>query len=348
MTKKNVVVFGAGAIGSCMSAYLTRGGVELTIIDPWFAHILAIQKRGLHVTAPEGEFTVKLRALHIDQVRDLGTPIDILILAVKSHDTEWSTRYLVPYMAPDGVIVSAQNGLNEEIILSVVGPEKTVGMVPLFGAAIYDPGEALRSSAMGDGVSFELGELDGSDTPRLRELSELISNAGKVKVTKNIWGSLWEKLAGVSMRNALAGLTGFSSSTRIKNPTARKIMMHIGKEVVEVGESQGIKFNEIYGVPFENYKNLDRGGFQIIEEAWLKRASASKTGLQDHRSSLLQDVIKARRSETDYLNGIIVRKGKEKGIPTPVNQAMVNAMYKLEAGEIKQDPGNLELFKEFI
>ena len=74
MTKKNVVVFGAGAIGSCMSAYLTRGGVELTIIDPWFAHILAIQKRGLRVTAPEGEFTVKLRALHIDQVRDLGTP----------------------------------------------------------------------------------------------------------------------------------------------------------------------------------------------------------------------------------------------------------------------------------
>jgi 2-dehydropantoate 2-reductase len=347
LMNKNIVLFGAGAIGSCIAAYLAREGHEITVIDPWFAHMVAIQKRGLHVTDPEGEFTVNMRALHVDQVKDVGMPIDILFLAVKSQDTEWSTRYLAPYLSTEGLIVSAQNSLNEEMISSVVGPEKTMGLVVSIPAAVYEPGEVVRNSAIGDRIDFQVGELDGSDTPRLRELAELMSKAGQIEITDNIWGLLWSKLGTNCMVNSIAGLTGLSLSPMCKNAIARKVMMRIGKEVVTVGEASGIKFDNIVGVSPENFRKLDTEGGPVIEEAILKMAP-SHGGIRDSRPSMLQDILKARRSEIDYLNGLVVRKGKEKGIATPINQAVVDVMHLLDAGEMKVAPSNLELFKEYI
>jgi 2-dehydropantoate 2-reductase len=340
LMNKNIVLFGAGAIGSCIAAYLAQEGHEITVIDPWFAHMVAIQKRGLHVTDPEGEFTVNMRALHVDQVKDVGMPIDILFLAVKSQDTEWSTRYLAPYLSTEGLIVSAQNSLNEEMISSVVGPVS----IP---AAVYEPGEVVRNSAIGDRIDFQVGELDGSDTPRLRELAELMSKAGQIEITDNIWGLLWSKLGTNCMVNSIAGLTGLSLSPMCKNAIARKVMMRIGKEVVTVGEASGIKFDNIVGVSPENFRKLDTEGGPVIEEAILKMAP-SHGGIRDSRPSMLQDILKARRSEIDYLNGLVVRKGKEKGIATPINQAVVDVMHLLDAGEMKVAPSNLELFKEYI
>ncbi len=344
---RNIVIFGAGAIGSLIAAYLTRAGERLALIDPWFAHVVAMQHRGLHVTDPDGEFTVNLRALHVDQVKDLGAPIDILFLAVKSYDTEWSTRYLAPYLSAEGFIVSAQNGLNEELISSIVGVEKTMGMVVSSPSSLSSPGTLLRKTAIGDQLAFRPGELDGSDTPRLRDLAELLSQAGQCKTTDNIWGALWAKLASNAMSNGIAGLTGMGRRALWNDATARRVMMHIGGEVVEVGEACGIVFDRIRGVSPEHYRNLEGDSARVIDEAFLKQAGPWK-GIRDHSPSLLQDVQKARRSEIDYLNGVVVRKGRERGIATSLNEAVVDAVHRLEAGEIASEPANLEMFREYI
>lgn len=344
---KNIVVFGAGAMGSTLSAYLTRAGIEMTVIDPWHPHVAAIQKRGIQVTDPDGEFTAKLKALHVDQVKSIGAPIDVLFLAVKSPDTEWAIRYLAPYLAPDGYVVSAQNSLNEETIASVIGPEKVVGLVITFAASVFEPGKLLRYTATTDKISYHPGELDGADTPRIREVVGLLSAAGVTRVTNNMWGVLWAKLAHNGMFNSTAALTGLSSNPMLTNRTAREVMMQMGRESVIVGEAFGIRFADIAGIPPGHFKNLDHGGAQAIEEALLQIA-AFRTGVRNSPPSMLQDILKGRRTEIDYMNGLIVRKGKEKNIPTPVNQAMRDAIHRLEEGEIKSDPGNLELFKNLI
>ncbi len=343
---KNIVVYGAGAIGSAIAAYLTRGGYDVTVIDPWYAHIVAIQRNGLHVTDPDGEFTVKMKALLHDQVREAG-PIDILFLAVKSMDTEMCTRYLAPYLSEDGYIVSAQNSLNEEIISSIVGVEKTMGLVVTLGAGVYKPGELLRDSGLRERLAFQVGELDGSDTPRLQALAEMMEAAGITKVTDDIWAALWTKLAGNSMGNALSGITGQTSHPFTRNAPARKVSMLIGREVIQVGEAHGISFGNVGGVPAKHYKNLEKGGFEIIDAAMTKNIP-QKGSIHDKAPSLLQDVMKARRSEVDYLNGLVVRKGEEKGVPAPVNQAVVEVMYRVDRGELKPDGSNVELFKKFI
>jgi len=343
---KNIVVFGAGGIGSTISAYLTRAGYDITVIDRWFAHIVAIQRNGLHVTDPDGEFTVKLRGLHHDQVKEVE-PVDILFLAVKSMDTEWATRHLAPYLSPDGYIVSAQNSLNEETICSIVGPERTMGLVVTLGAGVPKPGELLRDSAISDRLAFRVGELDGSETPRLLELAKVLESAGQTVTTDDIWTALWTKLAGNSMGNALSGLTGLTTNPFANNATARRVRMLIGREAIFVGEAHGIKFGNVGGVPAGNFKNLESGGAEVIEAA-MTRNIPPRGSIRDKANSLLQDVRKARRSEVDYLNGLLVRKGKEKGVPTPVNQAVTDAMHRLDEGELKPAPANLELFKEFI
>lgn len=344
---KNIVVYGAGAIGSATAAYMVKeGGYDVTVVDPWYAHVVAIQKNGLHVTDPDGEFTVKLKVLHHDQVKQVA-PIDILFLAVKSMDTEMVTRYLAPYLSEDGYIVSAQNSLNEEIILSIVGSEKTMGLVVTIGAGVYKPGELLRDSGLRARLAYQVGELDGSDTPRLQELAKMLESAGITKVTDDIWAALWTKFTGNSMGNALSGITGQTSNPFVQNAMARKVRALTGREVIQVGEAHGIKFGNVGGVDAENFKNLENGGFEVIEAAMLKDIP-EKGSIHDKAPSLLQDVIKVRRSEVDYLNGLVVRKGKEKGVPTPVNQAVVDVMHRVDEGELKPDGSNMELFKEFL
>ena len=344
---KNIVVFGVGAVGGCIAAYLARLGYEIDVIDPWFTNVVAIQKRGLHVTDADGEFTIKLKALHVDQICEARLPIDILFLSVKSYDTEWATRYIAPYLASDGFIVSAQNSLNEEIISSIVGSKRTMGLVVGMPASIWEPGEPIRHTAVGDDkLAFTLGELDGTNTTRLEEMAKLMSKIGQTRATDNIWGALWSKLGLNCMLNATGGLTGLTVNAMFKNPTVRKLLMQIGREIVIVGEAHDIKFGNLAYVSPENFKKLDKGSTKVIEEAMLKNATTHRTGIRDSRPSLLQDILKGRRTEIDFLNGLTVRKGKEKGILTPVNKAMVEAVRRVEEGEIKPNLSNLEVLKK--
>jgi 2-dehydropantoate 2-reductase len=342
-----IAVYGAGAFGSLIAGYLVRAGHDVAIIDPWYSHITAIQKHGLRVMDQEGEFHAPMRAFHHDQLKQ-AAPIDILFVAVKSLDTEIVARYAAPYLSDEGYIVSAQNSLNEEVISSVVGPERTIGLAASgIMCAVYEPGLLLRHSLVKNKI-FQVGELDGSITPRLEKLAQLLASVAGTDTTENIWDALWTKLATNCMGNGLAGLVGTIGAILSEDVIARKIRMHIGKEVVLVGEAHGITFGNIRGLPPECFKDLDGPGGKLIEETWLKTPPSPIVGSQPHRPSLLQDVMKGRRSEVDYLNGLIVRKGSEVGVPTPANQAMVDVVHRIDSGELEPGPDNLALFTDVV
>src|SRR5205809_5319224 len=111
---RSIVIFGAGAVGGYFAASLARGGRDVTVIDPWFQIVEAINRGGLRVDTPEEQFTASVKALHLDQLDRLSGQIGVFILAVKSYDTEWVTRLMRDYLAPTTLAVSAQNGMNEE------------------------------------------------------------------------------------------------------------------------------------------------------------------------------------------------------------------------------------------
>lgn len=334
-----LAVFGAGAIGSVIGAYLTRAGRDVTLIDLWPAHVEAMAQRGLAVSAPDEEFTVPVQAVHLADVCRLREPFDAVFLAVKSYDSVWATQFVEPHLKPTGVLVSAQNGINEEQIAPVVGYPRTVGCVVTLGAGLYEPGRVTRTSAS-TRPSFILGELHGLQTARLHELAGLLAPAGAARVTGNLWGERWAKLTTNSMANPLAGLTGMGSAELRAHPAVFPVLLRIAAEALTVADALGVQVEPVGGIPATTYLEAARGvGLDALRERVIEGSRALGAG----RPSLLQDVLKGRRTEVEYLNGTVARKGREVGIPTPTNEAVVRAVKRVESGELTPSLANLEL-----
>lgn len=354
---KKIGILGAGAIGASIGAYLIRAGHDVTLIDQWAAHIEKIRADGLKLTDITGEYAVRARALHLSDVSNLGEPFDIVYLSVKSYDTRWSTYFIEPYVKPTGFILPAQNALNDEAVASIVGFNRVVGCVPSIGVAIYEPGHVIRTDPM-TSHCFSVGELSGVITPRVTEIVDSLSVIGHSEATKNIWGVRWSKLVINCMMNTLSGLIGpaLSSLTEQQRSTANLIRVATGCEVARVAHLLGIAVEPILGIPAAEFAEArtesDMAALKAKMEAALKRVyltpeQAKKVGVPS-RPSLLQDVIKGRRTEVDYLNGFIVRKGEEVGVATPMNRAIADLMRKLEKGELNPDPANLERLRPHL
>ncbi len=150
MTKR-IAFVGAGAIGGYIGANLTALGHDVTLIDPWPAHVEAMRANGMHLygmTEPENR-VIRVNAMHITDAQQLAKqrPIDIAFIAVKSYDTVWATRLIRQYLAPGGFVVSSQNCINEERIAGVVGWGRTVGCVVGGGVGVelFEPGHVRRT-----------------------------------------------------------------------------------------------------------------------------------------------------------------------------------------------------------
>src|SRR5215831_11981261 len=219
-------IIGAGAIGCVVGGLLTKAGCDVTLIDQWPEHVEVMKTRGLRLSGTCGEHLIPVRALHLHEAQSIGEPFDAVFISVKSYDTEWATQLGLAYLrAPGGVVVDFQNGINDERVAAVVGRERSLGCVILIGAGMYEGGHAIRTDT--GQVGFYIGELDGRDTPRAQELARLLSDVALTKVTTNLWGQRWSKLAVNCMGNALAGLSGLGSAELRLEPGPRRVSIQL-------------------------------------------------------------------------------------------------------------------------
>lgn len=354
---ERIAVLGVGAVGAAIGAYLIKEGHDVTLIDQWAAHIEKIRSDGLKLTSLNGEFTVTAKALHISDVSKLRDQFDIVYLSVKSYDTRWSTYLIEPLLKPTGFILPAQNDLNDEVVASIVGFNRTVGCVPYIDVGIYEPGHVIRTDPLKIHC-FTVGELSGLITPRVQEVVNALQALGPSEATTNIWGARWTKLIINCMMNALAGIIGptIASLNEQQQDTANLIRAVTGGEVARVAQAIGVTVEPVFTVSAQELAEAtttDR--IMTLKDkmatVWRKRylppEKTRRLGAPD-RPSLLQDIIKGRRTEVEYLNGHVAKRGKELGILTPMNQAIVDLTLKIEKGEVNSDPSNLELLKPYL
>ncbi len=354
---KRIGVLGAGGIGGTISACLAHAGYDITIIDQWPAHVDKIKRDGLSFIDLEKEFIVKVPALHLCEAINMKEGFDAAFLSVKSYDTVWAAHFLSRFLKPDGFILPAQNGLNDETVAGVVGAQRTVGCVVVISAGCYEPGRVVRTDPV-TMHSFTVGELDGKVTPRAREMVDALKKVGPSEVTSNIKGARWSKMVVNCMYNALAGLLGPNTSgmTPEQQATRLRVSATLGGEVVRVALSQGIEVETPYEItPQEFVRTNTLAGIKVVtdklEAAARQRGNAAeqlKRLGQPARPSLLQDVIKGRRSEVEFLNGVIVKKGAECGVMTPLNAALTDLMRQVDSGALKPDPANLKRLEPFL
>src|SRR5918999_4341473 len=331
---KRLAFMGAGAVGSYVGGHLSRAGSDVTLIDPWPDHIEAIKHNGLQLEGTQGEYLVHPRALHLHEVQSLfKDPVDIAFVCTKSYDTVWATALISQYLVPGGFVVSLQNGLNEERIAGVVGWGRVVGCIASsISVNTYQPGHVTRTvQPGGPGYTvFRVGEPHGRITPRVEELARMLTAVDSTKATTNLWGERWTKLVANAMGNGVSAITGLGGKDMTLSPEIRELSIRLGGEAVAVGQALGFNLESIRGSEPDVMKAAgygDRQAYEQVEAAMLKGLARMT---DEGRPSTGQDILKGRRTEIDFINGLVADKGAEAGIATPTHTALVDVVKQVE------------------
>jgi 2-dehydropantoate 2-reductase len=336
--QRKIAVLGAGAIGSSIGADLTQGGHDVTIVDQWPAQIEALQSSGVRVCMTDQEVHVPVRALHLCDLSSANIAFDIVFLAVKSNDHRWLAEFIKPYLKSEGVLVATQNGMNDDSIGSIVGRNRTVGCVLELSAEIFTPGLVKRNTTRTT-TWFALGELDGFYTPRVKEIESILSKVGRVEVTNNIYGAKWTKLIANTMTMGPFGLLGLGNRDAAALPGMFDMSVKLGKESLAVGAALGYRMEPIFGLRADEFAGSGEENLVTAMKTLLGHVSNGRTApIHDH--------IKGRKSEMEFISGVVSRKGKELGIPTPYNDAVMEIDRQINTRAIKMDASNFELLKQ--
>ena len=322
-TREPILIWGAGAIGGTLGAYLQRAGVPVLLVDVERDHVEACRTRGLAISGPVEEFEIVVPAATPDEVRGRYSRT---ILAVKAQATAAAIRQLAPHVAEDGFVLSAQNGLNEIEIATVVGGQRTLGCFVNFGADWLGPGKIL----FGNRAAVVVGETDGTIRPRTRDMHETLKLFEPDAVlTDNIWGYLWGKLAYGAQLFATA-LTMDSMADNFADPRRTLVFETLGREVMAVARARGVRpvgFNGFDPAAFAPDASAARSRASIAALAEFNRHSA-KT-----HSGIYRDLaVRKRRTEVDPQIGVIAALGREAGVPTPAISRLVELIHDIEDG----------------
>jgi len=215
------------------------------------------------------------------------------------------------------------------------------------GVALWKPGQVERGMEKGQGAGhdvFRAGEHDGRITERVTELAEIMSVVDGARPTDNLWGERWSKLCANCMGNPVQAMTGLGSVEIASQKRGREITIRIAQESAAVGLKLGYRIPKFNGREAEQWAQAGRPDvYGEIDAALTPKEGGSA---RNWRASMAQDAIKGRRSEIDYMNGLVVDKGREVGVPTPVSSAVVGLMREVDAGTRKPAPEHIELALE--
>jgi 2-dehydropantoate 2-reductase len=303
---RKVAVVGAGAVGSFYGAMLARAGHAVVLIGRP-AHVDAIRRDGLRL-----EMAGKSESLTIDASSEIAAAhgADLVLVSVKSTDTEAVARELAPALARDAVVVSLQNGVENADVIARHVAATVVPAVVYVATAMPAPG-IVRHHGRGDlvvGPRTRAAARDPALAGRLEAIASFFATAGvAVKVSADVVAELWSKLMVNCAYNAISALAQSSYGEMVALAPIRELQRTVVGEVVAVAAASGVELPLAAAV-----------------EAMERIAPAMPAQL----SSTAQDVARGKPSEIDHLNGFVVRRGRELGIATPANQAL-HALVKL-------------------
>jgi 2-dehydropantoate 2-reductase len=304
-----VAVIGAGAVGSYFGGLLARAGYDVTLIARQ-DHVKAIQENGLYMECQSFQERVSVKASTEYQAIKNA---DLVLFCVKSPDTESVAKDIKPFLSEDSIILSLQNGVdNAERIRAAL-------LNPVYPAVVYvatgmaGPGH-VKHFGRGELV---IGDLDGKeaclDQPTL--LQEFLSKGNvPCSISKNIKHDMWLKFLVNCSYNAISGIGQIEYGQMIQSTHINELIEQITKEFLAVAEKEGIHISP--------------------EQAILANAQIAKT-MTKQKSSTAQDLMKCKKTEIDFLNGYIVRRGLAHKIPTPANQSVHALVKMLEMAYLK-------------
>lgn len=333
-------IYGAGAIGGVIGAYLSAGGVEVEYVDIDKEHVQALNTHGLTIKLSDREFTTKAKAYTPQEFSAQTDKLDVVLLCVKAHHTQEAIATIAPRLATTGYVVSFQNGLCEFDIAAVIGAERTVGCFVNLFADYIEPGVI---SYGGQGAVY-IGELNGQITERVQQLVQTLSLWGPAQATDNIFGYLWSKLAYGAILITTA-LTNETIADVLELRANQKMLFDLGAEILTTAD-----YYQIQPLGFDDWNPswaypVEQRNWTLIDQelgAHIKRLrSYTKT-----RTGVWRDLaVRKRKTEVPAQLEPIVAKAEQAGIAVPLLQTLIRLIQEIEQGKRELDVANLEIMQ---
>ncbi|MDD5292132.1 MAG: 2-dehydropantoate 2-reductase [Candidatus Omnitrophica bacterium] len=300
----NIAVVGPGAIGILFATMLIKSGEKVSILDYNKQRAEKISKDGISLESKEKVYNYQVNIT--DKAADLKD-IDLFIICVKSYDTKEAARSIKPALKDSSLVLTLQNGIgNIEVISEIVGQDRVIGGVTNQGANVIGEGK-VRHAGFGETV---IGNSSGKVTVSLKDIREIFNKAGlKARITKDIRSLIWSKLIINVGINALTAVTRLRNGQLLDYEGTRNILRQAVNEAVKVAKKKRVK---------------------LIYDDAVEKTEAVCEATAQNISSMLQDALKKKKTEIDYINGAIVRQGQSMGIPTPVNSLLVDLVKSIE------------------
>ena len=345
MNKKKIAVYGAGAMGTVLGALLTKTGNEVDLITRNKAHIDGLKTKGavIRCSAVDKVWEIPVVAFSPDEMTE---KYDIIFLMTKQRENKKIVEFLLPYLEPDGIICTTQNGFPERSVAEIIGKERTYGAVLTWGANFVGCGEVELTSTP-SAMRMQVGGYENSNE-RTAEIVELLKPIGReieseefVKATDNLAGVRWSKLALNSAFSGLSVVTGLTFGEIAKRRKSLLIAVDILQETLAVANESGVKLEPMQGKDMQKLL----GGSKFF--ARLKGLIILPLAMKKHKnlvSGMLKDLQNGKKCEIDYINGVVVAVGKEFGVETPQNEKVVEITHGIENGLYENSYENVDFF----
>ena len=326
-------IYGAGSLGTVLGAYLTQDHIDVDLINRNRAHVEALKRNGAHITGTV-EMTVPVRALLPEE---MAGKYDIIFLMTKQLNNRETVAFLKDFLADDGILVTLQNGIPEDGIAEIVGADRTVGCVVEWGATMTAPGESMLTSVP-DSLSFHMGGMPGIPADRLEKVKAVLEHMCPVELETNLPGARWSKLLINATFSGIGTVIGGTFGAVTADPAARDLAARCMKEVIDVGRAAGVTFAPVQGkdiIKLFYWKGPVKKAFaKLIMPVAMKKHAAIEP-------SMLQDLKMGWPCEIDAINGVVRAWGKKTGVPTPVNDWIVQTVQAIQDGKLTPGPQNL-------
>lgn len=300
-----IAVMGAGGTGGYFGGLLAQSGEDVTFIARG-EHLKAIQRNGLHIESVHGDFTIH-PAKATDDPSTIG-PVDAVFFAIKTWDIEDAAQKLRPVLKPDTVILPVQNGVDaSERVAAVLGEQYVLGGTCHIVSLVAEPGLIRQKSPF---RRIALGEINGSITPRVQTLANVLQRAGaEVIISDNINKARWTKFLFIASFSGVGAVTRVPAGELRSCPETRQMLESAMREVAALAMANGVPLDaSVVDETMDFVDNLP----------------------VDSTASMQRDILEGKPSELESQNGYIARHGVELGVPVPTNQFIYAALLPQE------------------
>ncbi|WP_337031220.1 2-dehydropantoate 2-reductase [Paenibacillus illinoisensis] len=338
-----IAILGAGSLGTIVGAYLADGGMDVELIDAYQEHVDALNQTGAKVVGTT-EFHAKVKAITPDQKS--GT-YDLVLLLTKQLSNGTILRELLPFLHDESIVCSLQNGIPEENVASIVGAARVIAGSVEFGATFMEPGISSLTTEYTQfkKYAFQIGELNGETSDRIQRVKSVLDLVGGTHISENLVGTKWSKLL---INNAFSGLSAALNGEYgdiLDDEVCIVSAVHIADETIKVGHANGVEFVKMNGF---DIASLELQSEQDIPER-IKMLRYVMEPSRLLKASMLQDLEKKRKTEIDYINGVVSSKAEGTGITTPYNDLVVKLVQAAEETQTVPDfQTNIEEFKHLV